>query len=62
MKDDLPQKIHRNIMFSLYSVKMIFVKKNKDDLFRKNAAKDCIFDITGKNYTDPRNDGIGILY
>ena len=39
MKDDLPQKIHRNIMFSLYSVKMIFVKKTKMIFSRKMQLK-----------------------
>ena len=39
MKDDLPQKIHRNIIFSLYSVKMIFVKKTKMIFSRKMQLK-----------------------
>ena len=39
MKDDLSQKIHRNIMFSLYSVKMIFVKKRKMIFSQKMQLK-----------------------
>ena len=39
MKDDLPQKIHGNIMFSLYLVKMVFVKKAKMIFSRKIQLK-----------------------
>ena len=45
MKDDLSQKIHGNMMFSVYSVKTVFrfptnmilpyCQKNKDDLLPK---------------------------
>ena len=54
MKDHLFQKIHGNMIFSVYSVKMVFFfpanmilpfcQKSKDNLFPKNALKD---DITG---------------
>ena len=58
MKNDLSQKIYGNMMFSMCSVKMLFLfstnmkllfcKKSKVDLFRKNAPKDGISDITEK--------------
>ena len=71
MKDDLSQKIHGNMMFSVCSVKLIFLfptnkklpfcQKAKDDLFPKNAPKDDISGITGKDDIHPRKDNIGIL-
>ena len=58
MKDYLSQKIHGN-MFSVYSVKMVFLfttnmklplcQKSKDDLLAKNSTKDDIFGITEKD-------------
>ena len=71
MKDTLSQKIHGNMMFSVCSVKMVFLfptnmklpfcQKSKDDLFPKNTPKDGISGITEKDGTHPRKDNIGIL-
>ena len=71
MKDDLSQKIHGNMMFSVYSVKVVFLfpanvklpvrQKNKGDLLLKNALKDEISDLPEKDDTHPRKDDIGIL-
>ena len=71
MKDDLSQKIHGNMMFSVYSVKMVFLfpatmklslcQKSKDDLLLKNTPKDDISGITEKDVTHPKTDDIGIL-
>ena len=72
MKDDLSQKIPGNMMFSVYSVKMVFLfptniklsscQKSKDDLLPKSTHKDDISDITEKDDTHPRKDHIGILH
>ena len=58
------------MMFSVYSVKMVFLfptntkfpfyQKNKDDLLPKNTLKDDISGITEKE-AHPRKDDIGIL-
>ena len=71
MKDNLSQKIHRSMMFSVCSVKMVFhfptntklpfCQKNKGDLFPKNTPKDNISGITEKDDICPRKDDIGIL-
>ena len=71
MKDDLSQKIHGNMMFSVCSVKMVFLfptnmklpfcQKSKDDLFPKNTRKNDIYDSTEKEYIHPRKYDIGIL-
>ena len=55
MKDDLSQKIRGNMIFSLFSVKMIFVfptniilhfcQKSKDVLFRKKKQLKVIFPV-----------------
>ena len=71
MKDDLSQRIHGNMMFSVCSVKMVFFfptnmklpfcQKSKDDLFPKNTPKDDISSITEKDDIHSRKDDIGIL-
>ena len=71
MKDDLSQKIHENIMFSVCSVKMVFLfptnmkipfcQKSKDGLFPKNAPKDDISGINEKDGIHPRKHNISIL-
>ena len=71
MKDDLSQKIHGNIMFSVFSVKMVFLfptnmklpfcKNSKGDLFPKNAPKDDISGITEEDDIHTRKDDFGIL-
>ena len=71
VKDDLSQKIHGNMMFSVYSVKMAFLfptnmklpfcQKSKDDLLWKDTFEDGIFAITEKDDAHPRKDDIGIL-
>ena len=71
MNDDLFQKTHGNMMFSVSPVKMVFLfptnmklhlcQKSKDDLFPKNALKDGISGITEKGDIHPRKDDIGIL-
>ena len=71
MKDDLSPKIHENMMFSVCSVKMVFLfptnmklpfcQKSKDDLFPKNAPKDDISSVTEKDGFHPRKHNIGIL-
>ena len=59
------------MMFSLCSVKMVFLfptniklpfcQKSKDDLFPKNKPKDDISGITEIHDIYPRKDNIGIL-
>ena len=59
IKDDLPQKIYGNMMFSVCSVKLVFLfptnmkwpfcQKRKDDLFPKNTPKIDISSITEKD-------------
>ena len=71
MKDGLSQKIRRSMMFSICSVKVVFLfptnmkspfwQKSKDDLFQKNTPKDDISGITEKDNINPRKDNIGIL-
>ena len=63
MKDDLSQKMHGNIMFSVclektvflfsINVKLPFCQKSKDDLFPKNTPKDYISGITEKDDIHP---------
>ena len=70
MKDNLSQKIHENMMFSVCLIKMVFLfptnvklplcQKSKDDLFPKNAPKDDIPNITEKDDIHPRKDDNGI--
>ena len=70
MEDNLSQKIHENMMFSVCSIKMIFLfptnvklplcQKSKDDLFPKNIPKDDIPNITEKDDIYPRKDDNGI--
>ena len=69
MKDDLSQKLHGNIRFSVYSVKMVFLfaanlilpfyQKSNDNLLpKKNTLK---YDISGIIENDdiyPRKFGI----
>ena len=71
MKDDLSLKIHGNMMFSVCSLKMVFLfptnvklplcQNSKDDLFPKNTPKDDISGITEKDDIYPIKDDIGIL-
>ena len=71
MKDDLSQKMHGNVMFSVCSVNLVFLfptnmkfpfcQKSKDDLFPKNTPKDDISSITEQYDIYPRKDDIGIL-
>ena len=71
MEDDLSQKVHGNMMFSLCSVKIIllfhtnmklpFCQQSKEDLSPKNTREDDISGITEKDYIHPRKDDIGIL-
>ena len=71
MQDDLSEKIHRNMIISVYLVKMIyffptnmelpFCQKSKADLFTKNTPKDDISGITEKDDVHTRKDDIGIL-
>ena len=71
MEDDLSQKVHGNMMFSLCPVKIIllfctsmklpFCQQSKEDLSPKNTPEDDISGITEKDYTHPRKDDIGIL-
>ena len=69
MKDDLSQKIRENMIFSLFSVKMIFVfptniilhfcQKSKDVLFRKKkTVKSYIPGIIEKDDIHPRKYSI----
>ena len=70
MKDHLSQKIHGNMVFSVCSVKTVFLfptkmklsvcQKSKDDLFPKKAPKDGICDITGKDDIQPKKDDVAI--
>ena len=63
MKDDLSQKMHGNMMFSVclektvflfsINVKLPFCQKSKDDLFPKNTPKDYISGITEKDDIHP---------
>ena len=71
MKDDLSQKIHGNMIFSVCSVKIVFLfptnmklsfcQKSKGDLFPENTPNDDISDTTEKDDTHPRKDDICIL-
>ena len=71
MEDDLSQKMHGNIMFSVCLVKMEFLfpanmklpfsQKGKHDLFAKNSPKDDIFGINEKDDIYLRKDDVGIL-
>ena len=71
MEDDLSQKVHGNMMFSLCPVKIIllfrtsmklpFCQQSKEDLSPKNTREDDISGITEKDYIHPRKDDIGIL-
>ena len=71
MKDDLSQRIHGNMMFSVCPVKMVFFfptnmklpfcQKSKDYLFPKNTPKDDISSNTEKDDIHSRKDDIGIL-
>ena len=59
MNDDLFQNIHGNMIFSAYSVKIIFIfatnmilpfcQKNQDGFLLKNTLKDDIFHIPEKD-------------
>ena len=63
----IPPKIHGNMLFSAYPVRMVFLflinmilpfcKKRKDDLL-KNTHKDGIFCIIEKDDTHPEKFGI----
>ena len=65
------KKIHGNMMFFAYSIKIVFTfptnmklplhQESKDDLLPKNTLKDDISGITEKDDTNPRKDDIGIL-
>ena len=71
MKDDLSQKIHGNMIFLVYSVKIVFLfptkmklllcQKSKDYLLSKNALKNGTSGITKKGDAHPRKYYIGIL-
>ena len=64
VKDNISQKIHGNMMFSVYSVKMVFLfptimklrfcQKSKDDFLLKNTLNDGISGITEKDDVYPR--------
>ena len=64
VKDNISQKIHGNMMFSVYSVKMVFLfptimklrfcQKSKDDFLLKNILNDGISGITEKDDVYPR--------
>ena len=66
MKNDLSHKIHENMMFSVCSIKTVFLfptktklpfcQKIKNDLFPKNTPEDEISSITEKDYIHPRKD------
>ena len=70
MRDNISQKVHGNMMFSVFSVKIVFIfptnmkllfcQKSKDDLFAKNPSKDGISDITEKDDIHPGKDDLGI--
>ena len=65
------KKKHGNVMFSIYSVKMIllflaniklpFCQKMKGDLLLEDTPKDVISVINEKDDTYPIKDDIGIL-
>ena len=71
MKDDFSKKVHGNTMFSVYSVKMVFLfptnmklpfcQKSKDYLLPRNTNKNGISDITKTDDAHPRKDDIGAL-
>ena len=71
MKDDFSQKIHGTMMFSVCSIKMVFVfpknmklpicQKSKNDIFPKNTPKDNISGIAEKDDIHSRKDDINIL-
>ena len=55
MKDGISQKIHGNMVLPFpTNMKLPFCQKIKDDLLAKNAPKDDIFGITGKDDAHPR--------
>ena len=68
MKDDLSQKIHGNMIFSVYWEKIVslfasnmllpFFPKSKDILLSKNTLKDDISGIIQKDDIHPRKYGI----
>ena len=65
------KKKHGNVMFSIYSVKMVllfltniklpFCQKSKGDLLLEDTPKDVISVINEKDDTYPIKDDIGIL-
>ena len=71
MRDNISQKVHGNMMFSVFSVKIVFIfptnmkllfcQKSKDDHFDKNPSKDGISNITQKDNIHPRKNDIAIL-
>ena len=71
IKNDLPQKIYGNMMFSVCSVKLIFLfptnikwpfcQKRKDDLFPKNTPKTDISSITEKGDIRSRKEDFSSL-
>ena len=65
MKDDLSQNTHGNMMFSVCSVKMVFLfPTNMKFLLRyfpENRPKDGISSITEKDDAYSRKDYVGIL-
>ena len=66
MKDDLSQKIHGNMIFSVYMYKCYkcditrLPKKAKIIFFRKNTLKDDISGITEKDDIHPREYSISV--
>ena len=69
MKDDISQKTDGNMVFSVCSVKMVFLflqiwnypSVRKAKMIPKNKPKDDISGITEKNDIHPRKGDIGIL-
>ena len=71
MRDNISQKVHGNMMFSVFSVKIVFIfptnmkllfcQKSKDDHLDKNPSKDGISNITEKDNIHPRKNDIDIL-
>ena len=59
VKDDLSQKIHGNMMFSMY-MKLPFCQKSKDYLLPQNTLKNDISGISKKDDAHHSKDDIGI--
>ena len=66
IKDNISQKINRNMIFTLYSVNMVFLFPTNIILFfcqgrksfpKTNRLKNDVFDITDKEDNHPRKCG-----